>query len=232
MFAFNSKKFEKQQIRLGEGILGQTFLEKETTLLTEVPDEYVRITSGLGDANPKALLMVPLKVDKDVYGMVELASFKLYDQHEIDFVQKLAETIASTLASVKAAQKNKILIEQFQEQTEQMRAQEEEMRQNMEELQATQEEMARKERDYITRIQSLEGKSEAGEAALTDKARLSQEFIKKEQAYLQQIRELEHTLAQKPKRAEDWELAEEVEKTLRQQLEALRITHQELDKNR
>jgi GAF domain-containing protein len=229
MFAFNTKKFEKQKIRLGEGILGQTFLEKETTLLTEVPDEYVRITSGLGEANPKALVMVPLKVDTNVYGIVELASFKPYEQYEIDFVQKLAETIASTLASVKAAQKNKTLIEQFQQQTEQMRAQEEEMRQNMEELQATQEEMARKERDYITRIQDLEAKSGASEEATSEKNKLTEEYSRKEQIYQQQIMELELKIAQKPRRAEDWELAEEVEKTLKLQLEALRITQEELN---
>jgi GAF domain-containing protein len=232
MFAFNTKKFEKQKIRLGEGILGQTFLEKETTLLTEVPDEYVRITSGLGEANPKALVMVPLKVDKDVYGIVELASFKPYEQYEIDFVQKLAETIASTLASVKAAQKNKNLIGQFQQQTEQMRAQEEEMRQNMEELQATQEEMARKERDYIKRIQDLEAKSGSSEESTAEKNRIREEFSGKERVYLQQIRELEVQLALKPQRAEDWELAQEVEKTLRQQLDALRITQEEFHKSR
>lgn len=230
MFAFNTKKFETQKIRLGEGILGQTFLEKETTLLKEVPDEYIRITSGLGQANPKALVMVPLKVDKNVYGIVELASFRSYEPHEIDFVEKLAETIASTLASVKAVEKNRNLIEQFQQQTEEMRAQEEEMRQNMEELQATQEEMARKERDYIKRIQELEGKAAQNGDAAAEIARRTDDFTRKEQQYQQQIRELERKLTQKPNRTEDWALAEEVEKTLRLQVEALRITQEELRK--
>lgn len=143
LFAFNIKKFEKQRLKLGEGILGQTFLEKETTYLTNIPEDYVRITSGLGDSNPKSILMVPLKVDKEVYGIVELASFREFAPHEISFVEKLGETIASTLSSVKNNQKNRRLLEQFQEQTEEMRAQEEEMRQNMEELTATQEGMNR-----------------------------------------------------------------------------------------
>lgn len=143
LFAFNIKKFEKQRIKLGEGILGQTFLEKETTYLTDMPVDYARITSGLGDTAPKSILVVPLKVDKDVYGIVELASFHEFEQHEISFVEKLGETIASTLSSVKVNQKNKRLLEQSQQQTEEMRAQEEEMRQNMEELTATQEGMNR-----------------------------------------------------------------------------------------
>jgi putative methionine-R-sulfoxide reductase with GAF domain len=230
MFAFDSKKFEKQKVRLGEGILGQTFLEKETTVLTEVPDEYIRITSGLGDANPKALLIVPLKVDKDVYGIVELASFKPYQPHEISFVEKLAETIASTLASVKVGQKNRNLIEQFQQQTEQMRAQEEEMRQNMEELQATQEELSRKEQDYIERIRQLETESQKH----TDEElqQVKEDASRKEQEYHNKVRELERKLAERPAQTLDWELAEQVEKDLRAQLEALRITQEELNKKK
>jgi GAF domain-containing protein len=228
LFAFNAKKFEKQKIRLGEGLLGQTFLEKETTVLNEIPEEYIRITSGLGDANPKSILAVPLKLDKEVYGIVELASFKNYQQHEIEFVEKLAETIASTLGSVKAAQKNKHLIEQFQQQTEEMRAQEEEMRQNMEELQATQEEMARKEKDYISRIHELE--SSGADNNEEQIASLSKNFHEKESQFKRTIAELQERLNQKPERGDDWAVAEEVEKTLKFQLEALRVTQEEIEK--
>jgi GAF domain-containing protein len=217
IFAFDIKKFEKQKVKLGEGILGQTFLEKETTVLNDVPQEYIRITSGLGGANPKSLLIVPLKVDKDVYGIVELASFRNYQPHEITFVEKLAETIASTLGSVKAAQKNRQLIEQFQQQTEEMRSQEEEMRQNMEELQATQEELSRKERDYIQRIEDLER-----EVASADLSK--SEVSINEQEYQFKIRTLEQKLAELPARSDDWSVAEEVAQTLRFQIEALKIT--------
>ncbi len=143
LFAFNIKKHQQQKVKPGEGLLGQTYLEKETVYLNHVPADYVRITSGLGDANPKTLLIVPLKVEDTVYGMVELASFSEFQAHEIAFVEKLGETIASTLASVKAAQNNRKLLDESRMTTEAMRAQEEEMRQNMEELTATQEEMQR-----------------------------------------------------------------------------------------
>jgi putative methionine-R-sulfoxide reductase with GAF domain len=158
LYAFNTKKFEKQKLRLGEGLVGQAFLEKETIYIKEIPEDYIRISSGLGESNPKAILVVPLKVDTDVYGLVELASFQAYYPHEIEFVQKLGETLASTLASVKTNQRNKRLLEDSKMATESMRSQEEEMRQNMEELTATQEEMARKERDYLLKIKELEEK--------------------------------------------------------------------------
>lgn len=156
LFAFNTKKFEKQRLKPGESLVGQCFLEAETIFLTDIPEDYIRITSGLGGANPKSILIVPLKIDKEIYGIVELASFQVYQTHEIAFVEKLGETIASTLSSVKNNQKTRRLLEEFQQQTEQMRAQEEEMRQNMEELTATQEEMTRKEKDYILKIKQLE----------------------------------------------------------------------------
>jgi GAF domain-containing protein len=228
MFAFDNKKFQQQQIRLGEGVLGQTFLEKETTLLTEIPDDYVKITSGLGDGGPKAILMVPLKVDQNVYGMVELATFGEYEPHEIGFVEKLGETIASTLASVKAAQKNKHLIEQFQQQTEEMRAQEEEMRQNMEELTATQEEMSRKERDYVDRIKELESSNGNNSTADLELQRAKNELADLRDKHVATIEDLQRKLDAKPARSDDWAIAEEVERTLRTNLEALKITQEEL----
>jgi hypothetical protein len=227
LFAYDIKKHEQQKIKLGEGILGQTFLEKETTYLTNMPESYIRITSGLGDASPRSLLLVPLKVDTQVYGIIELASFNEYLPHEIAFVEKLGESIASTLASVRAAQRNMQLIHQFQQQTEEMRAQEEEMRQNMEELQATQEEIARKEKSYLVRIKELESQSgdQSGQSEVND---LKAKLERKESEYRSKVEELKAQLAQKPVQVDDWELASEVEKALKLNLQALQITQEEL----
>ncbi|MBL0740875.1 GAF domain-containing protein [Chryseolinea lacunae] len=230
LFAFDIKKFEERKIKLGEGILGQTFLEKETTYLSDIPEEYIRITSGLGDAPPRSILMVPLKVDTQVYGIIELASFNAYQPHEIAFVEKLSESIAATLASVTAAQKNRNLIEQFQEQTEVMRAQEEEMRQNMEEMQATQEEVARKENSYVARIRELETAQPKPSHSEAEIKALQAEWSRKEREYQQQAEALETRLAQQPAHGNDWALAEEVAKSLSVSLQALQITQEELDK--
>jgi len=229
LFAFDIKKHEQQKVKLGEGILGQTFLEKETTHVTNMPESYIRITSGLGDASPRSLLLVPLKVDTQVYGIIELASFNDYLPHEIAFVEKLGESIASTLASVRVAQRNMQLIHQFQQQTEEMRAQEEEMRQNMEELQATQEEIARKEKSYLARIRELESQS-GGSSGQPEINELKAKLERKEREYQAKIEELKAQLAQKPIQGDDWELASEVEKALKLNLQALQVTQEELNR--
>ncbi len=161
-YAYGRDKFMHKRIAKGEGLVGQAYLEKDTVYLTEVPDSYVSITSGLGESNPRCILIVPMMSNEDILGVVELASFNVFKPYQIEFLKKLGESIASTVNSVRNVDRIKRLLGGSQQQAEEMRAQEEEMRQNMEELAATQEEMVRKQNE----VEAMNRKLAANESVL------------------------------------------------------------------
>ena len=151
-YAYERKKYLQKQFELGQGLLGQACLEKQYQYFTKVPDNYLTITSGLGAASPTALLIMPLMINDEVEGVLELASFHKFASHEINFLEKLGESLAAALRNGRLQQQTQILLENARQQAEEMQATEEEMRQNMEELAATQEEMQRKEQEYLKQL--------------------------------------------------------------------------------
>jgi hypothetical protein len=154
-YAYKRIKHLEFSLAPGEGLVGQTYLEKETTYIKRVPSDYIQIRSGLGDANPQAVLIVPFIFDEKVIALAELASFNDFRPFEIEFVEKVGESIAHTISSIQTSEKTRKLLDDSLAQAEQLKSQEEELRQNQEELQATQEEISRKYDELFRKLKDL-----------------------------------------------------------------------------
>jgi len=151
-YAYDRRKYLERRIEIGINVVGQCVLEKETIYMTEIPKGYVKITSGLGEDDPIALLVVPLITNDEVMGVVEIASFEEFEQYQIEFVEKTGENIAATILSVKVNNNTTRLLRESQDKSERLARQEEEMRQNIEEMKATQEELIKKDEERSVQI--------------------------------------------------------------------------------
>jgi PAS domain S-box-containing protein len=147
-FAYNRKKYLEQTIAYGEGLVGTCAREKQFINLTEIPQGYITITSGLGETPPDNLLLVPVLHENELLGVIELASLNKFRDHEVEFSRQVAFSMGSTLINTRNNQKTTELLTKSQQQALEMAEQEEEMRQNMEELKATQEESGRREEQF------------------------------------------------------------------------------------
>lgn len=135
-YAYDRLKYVKQRIEIGENLVGQCFRENETVYMTDVPKGYVHISSGLGEADPTCLVIVPLKVNAETFGIVELASFQVIEKYQVEFIEKIGETIASTIASVKINMNTAKLLEESNQKSKRLAQQEAEVHKNIETLKA------------------------------------------------------------------------------------------------
>jgi PAS domain S-box-containing protein len=146
-YAYDRRKYHQKKVEVKEGLLGACYLEKKSILLKQIPEDYIEITSGLGHQVPTSLYIVPLKVDDDVLGLMEIASNSDFEKHHIEFIDQVSNSIAATFVSVRLNMKTTTLLDESNRRAEEITQQEEEMRQNLEEMQATQEELARLRQD-------------------------------------------------------------------------------------
>jgi len=145
VYAYERRRFIEHRIEIGEGIVGRCVLENQSIFMTDIPEDYIQIDSGLGHDKPTSLLVVPLKLNEEVYGIVELASFSEFQRYQIEFVEKIGENIAATLSNVKINLRTARLLEESKLQSEALVAKENEMKNYIREMEITQKEADRKE---------------------------------------------------------------------------------------
>ncbi|MDO8501552.1 MAG: response regulator [Gemmatimonadaceae bacterium] len=166
-YAYKERKHVGNMFHLGEGLVGQAALEKKPILLTSVPDDYIRITSGLGEAPPRNILVLPILFEGDVKAVVELASFLPFSQIHQIFLDQLAESIGVVLNVISANMRTSELLEQSQQLTQELRSQSQELTQQQDELKHSNSELE----------------------AQTKSLRSSEELLRDQQVELQQVNE-------------------------------------------
>ena len=166
-YAYKERKNVANTFRLGEGLVGQSALEKEAILLTNVPPDYIQINSGLGEAKPLNVLVLPILFEDDTRAVVELASFQPFsDIHRI-FLEQLSESIGVVLNMIGANMRTEELLIQSQQLANELQTQ-------SAELQGQQAELRRSNSELEAQAQSL---------------KQSEELLKDQQEELQQINE-------------------------------------------
>ncbi|MHB9004724.1 MAG: HAMP domain-containing protein, partial [Coriobacteriia bacterium] len=133
-YAFKDRKHLANRFKLGEGLIGQCVLEKQRILLTEVPSDYVKIGSGLGEATPLNIVILPVIFEGNVKAVVELGSFSRFTEIHLTFLEQLTETIGVMLNTIGATMRTEELLKESQSMAGELQSQQEELQQTNEEL--------------------------------------------------------------------------------------------------
>jgi signal transduction histidine kinase/CheY-like chemotaxis protein/HAMP domain-containing protein len=159
---------------LGDGLIGQCAIEKRQILLSSVPPDYIRISSGLGNGTPATLVVLPVLFEGTVKAVLELASFERFSPTHLAFLDQLMESIGIVLNTIEANTRTEDLLKQSQSLAAELQAQQEELRQTNQQLGEKAKlladqnvEVERKNREVEQARQDLEEK--AKQLALTSK---------------------------------------------------------------
>jgi CheY-like chemotaxis protein len=140
-YGYKERKNVPNTFKLGEGLVGQAALEQSSILLTEAPDDYIKIVSGLGNSAPVNLIVLPVLFEDQVMAVIELASFSHFSDVQRGFLDQLSESIGVVLNTIIANMRTEELLEQSQQLTQELQSQSEELQAQQEELQQTNKEL-------------------------------------------------------------------------------------------
>jgi CheY-like chemotaxis protein/signal transduction histidine kinase/HAMP domain-containing protein len=166
-YAYRQRKHVANRFAPGEGLVGQAALEKQPILLQNVPDDYIQITSGLGEAPPRNIIVLPVLFEGEVKAVIELASFLPFSQIHQTFLDQLTESVGVVLNMIQANMRTEELLEQSQKLTQELQSQSKELQQQQEELKRSNTELEAQARTL----------------------RQSEELLKEQQEELQQVNE-------------------------------------------
>ncbi|QHW32419.1 response regulator [Paenibacillus rhizovicinus] len=190
-YAASGSPVGMNEFALGEGIIGQSALEKRAFLLNDVPEHHIRIATGLGESAPSSILVFPVEFEGRVEGVVEFASLHPFTPLHKQLIEQSRGNTGTALNNVKAQMEVARLLEEAQTLTEELQAQTEELQQQSEELQAQSEEMFAQQEELRTSNDSLKFSEERLQRQQEELEDSNEELAKRSQRLESQMRQAE-----------------------------------------
>ncbi len=213
-YGYKKRKNLSVEFKIGESLVGQAALEKKRILLTNVPEDYVYVSSGLGESVPRNIVDLPLMAGNQLVGVLELATVGEIEGKAEEFLDLVSESIGIAIASARARVKMRELLEQTQQQAEELQTQQEELKVANEEMQTQQEELKVANEELEEQTKALKA-SESQLQSQQEELRVTNEELEERTKALEEQRnsigkkneELNRARLEIEKKAEDLELA-------------------------
>ncbi|HEY8725655.1 MAG TPA: HAMP domain-containing protein [Gaiellaceae bacterium] len=183
-YGYKQRKNVPNKFKVGEALVGQAALEQKPILVTQAPEDYVRISSGLGEGLPVNLIVLPVLFEDQVLAVIELASFQLFANVQQAFLEQLSESIGVVLNTIGANMRTEELLSQSQGLTQELQSQ-------SEELQAQQEELQQSNKELEEQAASLKASEELLQTQQEELQQTNEELEEKAQLLEEQNRRIE-----------------------------------------
>jgi HAMP domain-containing protein/signal transduction histidine kinase/CheY-like chemotaxis protein len=183
-YGYTKRKNVSNRFAFGEGLVGQAALEAKSILITQAPEDYIKVTSGLGEAAPSNIVVLPILFEEQVLAVIELASLRAFSEVNQTFLEQLSETIGVVLSTIIANRRTEELLEQSQSLTQELQSQ-------SEELQAQQDELKRSNSELEAQAQSLKASEELLQTQQEELRQTNEELQEKAALLSQQNRDIE-----------------------------------------
>lgn len=174
-YAYDRKRFEREELKVGRGLIGAAAYEGQTIYRTEIPDDYFTITSGLiGTSRPKSLLIIPLKQEDEVQGVIEVAFLQAeLPHHYLLLADEIGSMVGATLYNLKTSERTEALLRDSQQLTATLRKNEQQLNENARDMRDAQESLERSNSELERKVKEIEEAQRRQDAML----RNASEFI-------------------------------------------------------
>ncbi|HTC20120.1 MAG TPA: response regulator, partial [bacterium] len=136
-FAYRPRPDLSREFALGEGLVGECAQEKTRLLMSNVPGDYIRISSGLGEASPLNIVVLPILFEGQIKGVLELASFEAFNTTHLAFLEQLMESIGIVINTLEANLRTETLLKHLQSQQEELQKTNQELEEKADQLALT-----------------------------------------------------------------------------------------------